>query len=262
MFAPLHYEPNYAYPLLVWLHGGGDSERQLRRIMPAVSLRNYVAVAPQGTLSVPRKNNPGNGYRWVQTPEHVAQAEQRVLAAIAAAQLRFHIRPDRIFLAGYECGGTMAFRIATEHADRFAGVVSLCGPFPTQGTPLAKLDVVRELPLFVAACREGKSYPTEQVCDNLRLFHSAGMSITLARVSRRRRPDAANASRHRPLDHGTDHAAAGRGRNARCARKRRGLSEIGGQSSAALGHLRRCWAVLGEAASGSISTWIDTAGVI
>ncbi len=179
VFAPLHYEPNYAYPLLVWLHGGGDSERQLRRIMPAVSLRNYVAVAPQGTLSVPRKNNPGNGYRWVQTPEHVAQAEQRVLASIAAAQLRFHIRPDRIFLAGYECGGTMAFRIGTEHADRFAGLVSLSGPFPTQGTPLAKLDVVRELPLFVAACREGKYYPTEQVCDNLRLFHSAGMSITL-----------------------------------------------------------------------------------
>lgn len=179
LFAPLHYEPNYAYPLLVWLHGGGDTERQLRRIMPAVSLRNYVAVAPQGTLSVPRKNNPGNGYRWVQTPQHIAQAEQRILAAVAAAQLRFHIRPDRIFLAGFESGGTMAFRIAMEHADRFAGVVSLCGPFPTQGTPLAKLDVVRDLPLFVAACREGKHYPTEQVCDNLRLFHSAGMSITL-----------------------------------------------------------------------------------
>ncbi len=179
VFAPLHYEPNYAYPLLVWLHGGGDSERQLRRIMPAVSLRNYVAVAPQGTLTVPRKNHPGNGYRWVQTPQHVAQAEQRILSAIAEAQQRFHIRSDRIFIAGYECGGTMAFRIGSEHADRFAGVVSLCGPFPTQGTPLAKLDAVRELPLFVAACREGKHYPTEEVCDNLRLFHSAGMSITL-----------------------------------------------------------------------------------
>jgi phospholipase/carboxylesterase len=179
LFAPLHYEPNYGYPLVVWLHGGGDSERQLRRIMPHVSLRNYVAAAPRGTLEVPRQSGTGSGYRWVQTPEHIAHAERRIESAIADARERYHIRPDRIFLAGYECGGTMAMRIAAEHAPQFAGVMSLCGPFPTQGAPLAKLDTVRRLPLFVAAARQGTYYPTEQVCNNLRLFHSAGISITL-----------------------------------------------------------------------------------
>ncbi len=178
-FAPLHYEPNYGYPLVVWLHGGGDSERQLRRIMPHVSLRNYVAAAPRGTLEVPRASGNGVGYRWVQTPEHVAEAERRIEAAIADAQERYHIRSDRIFLAGYESGGTMAMRIAADRAPLFAGVLSLCGPFPKQGAPLAKINSVRRLPLFVAAARQGTYYPTQQVCDDLRLFHSAGMSITL-----------------------------------------------------------------------------------
>src|SRR4051812_45740149 len=114
-FAPLHYEPNYAYPLLIWLHGSGDSERQLRRIMPHVSLRNYVAVAPRGTLEVPRQSG-GAGYRWVQSSEHIADAQRRVESAVADAQDRYHVRPDRIFLVGYECGGTMAMRIAAEHA--------------------------------------------------------------------------------------------------------------------------------------------------
>ena len=50
LFAPLHYEPGYSYPLIVWLHGHGNDERQLVRIMPLVSMRNYVAVAPRGTL--------------------------------------------------------------------------------------------------------------------------------------------------------------------------------------------------------------------
>ena len=45
-FVPLHYEPNYAYPLVVWLHGPGDGHRQLKQVMPHISLRNYVAVAP------------------------------------------------------------------------------------------------------------------------------------------------------------------------------------------------------------------------
>ena len=48
LFAPLHYESGYAYPLIVWLHGRGNDERQLLRIMPQVSMRNYVAVAPRG----------------------------------------------------------------------------------------------------------------------------------------------------------------------------------------------------------------------
>jgi len=178
-FAPLHYESNYGYPLLVWLHGGGDSEHQLRRIMPHISLRNYVAVAPRGTLEVPRHSGRGTGFSYVQNPDHVSQAHDRVRFAIDEAQRRFNIRPDRIFLAGYECGGTMAFRIAVREPFEFAGVISLCGAFPAQGAPLANLNSLRQLPLFVASCRQGQSYPPHQVCDDLRLFHSAGMSITL-----------------------------------------------------------------------------------
>ena len=45
-FVPLHYEPNYAYPLLVWLHGPGESHSALKQVMPHVSMRNYVGVAP------------------------------------------------------------------------------------------------------------------------------------------------------------------------------------------------------------------------
>src|ERR1700676_406196 len=61
LFGPLHYEANYAYPLLVWLHGPGDSEGQLKRIMPQISLRNYVAVAPRGTADW-----PAGAYHWRQ----------------------------------------------------------------------------------------------------------------------------------------------------------------------------------------------------
>jgi hypothetical protein len=61
----------------------------------------------------------------------------------------------------------------------YAGIVSLGGPFPNVGAPLAELNAVRTIPLFVAASRQGRFFPTDEVCDNLRLFHSAGMSITL-----------------------------------------------------------------------------------
>src|SRR4051794_19841644 len=61
VFAPLHYESNYAYPLLVWLHGPGDDESQLKRIMPLISMRNYVGVGPRGTVAQSRQASVDEG---------------------------------------------------------------------------------------------------------------------------------------------------------------------------------------------------------
>jgi len=137
LFAPMHYTPGYAYPLIVWLHGSGSDERQLQRVMPMISMQNYMAVAPRG-LEMPEKAEAKQPcYGWRQTDEIIQQAEQRVFDAIALAGRKFHVARKRVFLAGFDAGGTMAMRIAMSHPDRFAGVLSLCGPFPAGRTPSA-----------------------------------------------------------------------------------------------------------------------------
>jgi phospholipase/carboxylesterase len=176
VFTPLHYESGYAYPLIVWLHGHGDTERQLSRIMPLVSMRNYVAVAPRGADV---KDANGVAYGWPQSEEAIQYAQQQVSDAIETAEAKLHVNRHRVFLAGFGAGGTMAYRVAMTHADRFAGVLSLCGPFPDGRTPLRNLIAARKTPVFLAVGRDGRSYPADQVCDNLRLFHSAGLLVTL-----------------------------------------------------------------------------------
>lgn len=176
-FAPLHYEPGYAYPLLVWLHGSGCDERQLLRIMPLVSMRNYVAVAPRG-FACEQDEGP-TGYRWPQTQSHIEQAEHRVFECIEEAQQRFRIADHRIFLAGFDAGGTMAFRIVMNHPQRFAGVLSICGAFPTGHSPLGQLNRVRKLPVFMAVGRDSLVYSPDRACEDLRLFHTAGITVAL-----------------------------------------------------------------------------------
>jgi phospholipase/carboxylesterase len=178
IFAPLHYERGYSYPLIVWLHGPASNERQLLRIMPLVSMRNYVAVAPRGTV-LGTTDTAGGDYGWSQADDHVQQAEQRIFEAIEAVSLRFHVAPRRIFLAGFDAGGTMAFRVAMSHPDRFAGILSLGGAFPTGRSALAKLPEARQLPVFLAAGRRSPVYGEAEVCADLRLLHTAGMTITL-----------------------------------------------------------------------------------
>jgi phospholipase/carboxylesterase len=176
LFAPLHYEPNYAYPLIIWLHGPADDERQLLRVMPSVSMRNYVSIGPRAPFPM-AGNEPG--FDWSPEGSDGSAAEQSVFECLEIVREKFHVAPRRVFLAGYQCGGTMAFRIGLKHPRQFAGILSLGGPFPTSNTPLAYLEDSRNLPLFIAQGRASDSYPVEQACMELRLFHSAGMHVTL-----------------------------------------------------------------------------------
>lgn len=175
LFAPLHYEPNYSYPLVIWLHGPGDDERQLLRVMPLVSMRNYVSVGPRG----PRPMDGGAGYQWTARDCDMYAAEQSLFECLDIVNEKFNIASHRVFLAGYQCGGTLAFRIGLKYPQRFAGLLSVGGPFPTDNTPLAYLDDARNLPLFIAQGRSSELYGVDKTCDELRLFHSAGMHVTL-----------------------------------------------------------------------------------
>ena len=180
-FVPLHYEPNYAYPLIVWLHSEGDCERQLSRVMPQISMRNYTAVAPRGTLQLPAREigDEASRFTWRQTQAEIDRACHRVLEAVDLAQRRFRVHTDRIFLAGAGCGGTMALRAALRTPERFRGVLSLGGGFPNGLAPLARLPAARQLPLFLAMGRQCQNYPQSAVCSDLRLAHTAGLNVTL-----------------------------------------------------------------------------------
>jgi phospholipase/carboxylesterase len=174
LLAPLHYEPNYAYPLLVWLHGPGGNERELHEVMPLISLRNYAAAGVRGPAAAER-----GGYDWPQSAAGIHAAESRVADAVARARQRFHIHGGRIFLAGYEAGGTMALRLALRNPRLVAGGVSINGSFPAEHAPLAQLSQARQSRLLIAHCRDSQTYTTDHLCQELALFHAAGLSVTL-----------------------------------------------------------------------------------
>lgn len=176
LFSPLHYEPNYAYPLVVWLHGPRDDERQLNRVLPHMSVRNYAAIGPRGTCL---HDDDTPGFHWGENDGAVLAAETHVLEAIDAARKRWNIAADKIFLAGFQCGGTMALRLGLRHSHLFAGALSIGGPFPISGQPLVALQHARRLPLFIGYGRDSDTYTVDRVCAELRLFHAAAMKVSL-----------------------------------------------------------------------------------
>src|SRR5207253_2588891 len=132
----------------VWLHDAGGSERELKRVMPLVSVRNYVSLAVRGTSSVE------SGFGWPETADAILAAESRVSEAVAQARQRFNVHSGRIFLAGAGAGGTMALRLALRSPDRYAGGASIGGCFPVGHSPLARLAVARRSRLLIMHCRD------------------------------------------------------------------------------------------------------------
>lgn len=176
LFGPLHYEPNYAYPLLIWLHGSRDDERQIQQIMPLISLRNYVAVGPRGTC---RSHDDLPAYHWGASLSAIVNAEQSVFECLSVASQRFHVNPEKVFVAGYGSGGTMALRVALRNPELFAGAASLSGRFPRGNMPLVAWPRLPGLKLLVGHGRDSQAYSVDQLCDDLHLFHAARLAVAV-----------------------------------------------------------------------------------
>jgi len=169
VFVPMHYEKNYRYPLVVWLHSDRKTSDEIHQVMPKVSMRNCVAVAPNCTT----------GDCWQQDVDSIEAAHTSVINSVDLAMTRFNINPGRIFLGGFGVGGTMALRVAMERPELFAGVMSINGPMPESQAPLACWEDCRNLPVFLTQARKSDSFDQITLCRQLRLLHVAGFALTL-----------------------------------------------------------------------------------
>lgn len=176
LFGPERYEPRYDYPLIVWLHSCQSAERELENVMPALSLQNYVACAPRGPIS---SDPHGRLFRWGRSAASVAIAEELVFDSIELAKAQFSIASDRVFLVGFGGGGTMAWRIALRYPQRFAGVVSICGEFPSQHQPLSNIASARHLPTMWMVGAESPNCGIQHMCEALPVMHSASLSVDI-----------------------------------------------------------------------------------
>src|SRR5712691_11099191 len=129
-FLPTGYEPNYAYPLLVFFHGHGGNEDQIIRLAPNLSRRNYIAIALRGPdpLGAGRDGQPGFG--WGTDGPCDTPLEEYVLRAIEQTRRVYHVHSERIYLAGFCEGARLAYRLGLTFPEKFGGIVSLNGAMP------------------------------------------------------------------------------------------------------------------------------------
>ncbi|MDR3427490.1 prolyl oligopeptidase family serine peptidase [Silvimonas sp.] len=113
--------PSTRAPLVVFLHGAKDRGNDLGKLL-AWGFPKFVAAQ----TALP--------YYWLalQIPEETTwpdwQAE--LLGLIDQLALQHAIRPEQVVLSGFSLGSAGAWQIASEHPERFAGLVVVSGRVP------------------------------------------------------------------------------------------------------------------------------------
>ncbi|MCO8124427.1 dienelactone hydrolase family protein [Stieleria sp. TO1_6] len=160
-FVPLHYESNYRYPLIVWLHSDGFNENQVCHVMPHVSTRNYLATG----IRAPKSSDAsGHRFEWGGGVTALESAERTVLQAINRAADQYSVHAERIVLAGYQRGGEMALRIAMQNPELFAAAISLGGEFGLPNENLIDRERLRQrrLPMLWQRSIENQDFSSER----------------------------------------------------------------------------------------------------
>src|SRR5947209_11497397 len=63
-FLPTGYEPNYAYPLVVFFHNHGGNDEQVIRLAPRLSRRNFICISVRGSQVTEKHPDGKLGYSW------------------------------------------------------------------------------------------------------------------------------------------------------------------------------------------------------
>jgi phospholipase/carboxylesterase len=178
-FLPTGYEPNYAYPLVVFFHGHGGNEEQILRLAPRLSRRNYICIGLRGTQLLGQRNDGSLGYTWGMEGQCDAVLEDYVLRAVEQTRRNYHVHSERIYLAGICEGATLAYRLALTFPEKFAGAASLNGSLPPRGTLYLRLDEIRQLRAFVGHGIANAVVPLSTARSDARLLYTAGIDVRL-----------------------------------------------------------------------------------
>lgn len=149
---PASYAPGKAAPLLILLHGysaSGAIEDAYLGVAAEADKRGFLYAHPDGTV-----DSQGNRF-WNASdaccnldpvPSKVDDSAylSKLVADISA---RYTVDPKRVYFFGHSNGGFMSYRMACEHADKIAAIVSLAGAMPADtskcnpAAPVAVLEI-------------------------------------------------------------------------------------------------------------------------
>jgi predicted peptidase len=163
LFVPHGYQGDKAYPLILFLHGAGetgtDGVKQAKvglgpAILKAEKSFPFFAVFPQSQKRT-----------WKADSDDAARA----LAILDQVQKDYKIDGKRIYLTGLSMGGYGTWSLAAAHPNRWAAIAPICG-----GGDPTQADKIKHIPTWCFHGDADKAVKVEKSRDMIDALKKAG----------------------------------------------------------------------------------------
>lgn len=155
------------FPMVVFLHGGGESGKEIEKVK---------------THGLPKLISEGRDFPFYvfapQNPYEKGLWDDRVVDEMVGQLLdTLNIDPDRLYLVGLSRGGYGVWRMAINHPDKYAAMISIC----PASIPLLYTGRISDLPIWLFHGEQDPVVPVEvskEVYEKM-LPQNAQIKITL-----------------------------------------------------------------------------------
>jgi predicted peptidase len=147
LLTPKDYDPGKAYPLVLFLHGVGESGTDnLKQVTNSAYLFAGDSMMARYPCFVVAPQCPGSR-RWVEVswsldahtmPEQPSEPLALTLQLLDELPKEFHIDPRRIYVTGLSMGGLGTWDILARRPKLFAAAMPVCGAADEHTAPLIK----------------------------------------------------------------------------------------------------------------------------
>jgi len=163
LFVPHDYKGDKAYPLILFLHGSGETGTDGKKpaavgLGPAIKKQEkefpFIAVFPQSQKRT-----------WHADSDDA----KRALAILSAVQKEYKVDPKRVYLTGLSMGGYGTWSLAAKYPEKWAAIVPVCG-----GGDPAQAEKIKGLPCWCFHGDEDKAVKVERSREMIEALKKAG----------------------------------------------------------------------------------------
>ena len=165
LYVPKDYEQKDKLPLMLFLHGRGESNGPLSLVAkwgPPRRAANgdelpYIVVSPQ----CPKSDN------WNSPTQ-----QQKLIELLNSVCESLKVDQERIYLTGLSMGGFGSWKLAASHPNRFAAVVPICG-----GASGKYAEALKNVPIWAFHGDADRIVPIKRSADIVEAIKAAGGTL-------------------------------------------------------------------------------------
>lgn len=157
LFKPVNYTPQHKYPLVIYLHGSGDTVSwNFGWYNPPISIEDpCFVITPKSNI-----RNGGWGNSW--NKEHSVDMKN-TLEIMEVLIKEYNIDQNRLYINGTSMGGFGTFSVLAKEPGRFAGAYAVCGG----GNP-DEAENIKQTPLCIF---HGDADPVVNVSNSRNIYN-------------------------------------------------------------------------------------------